>query len=494
VTTLPLRTGARDERPARGRLQTDLYGQLRSAMLSGQLRAGTRLPSTRQLAAERRVSRTTVLAVYEQLRAEGFVDARAGAGTFVAAELPDATLLGVTGPAASAPRARGLPRTPAAAGRLPPLRSLTDARSPCRPFQIGVPSLDAFPARAWSAAVARASRRVALDHTGGGAGLRALRVEIAARLAAIRGVRCDADQVFVVGGAQGGVRLAAELLVGAGDVALVEDPCYVGMRAAYALAGAQVVSAPVDAAGMRIADYAGPPPAVVSVTPSCQFPTGATMSVARRLELLGAARRWRSFVVEDDYDSEYRYAGRPVAALQGLDQDGRVLYVGTFSKVMFPSLRIGYVIVPDALVDTFSRGRLVAGVAPSLLLQAALADFAGSGQLDRHVRRMRAVYAEREALLAEELADLLDGEGEVQRPGAGLHLVLHLAHGSDTEAAAAAEAVGVRSRPLSIYAGVPATARNGLLLGFAAFRPAQLRLAARALVRALRASANGRKG
>jgi GntR family transcriptional regulator/MocR family aminotransferase len=480
-----VRAAARDDRPARGRLQTDLHRQLRSAMLSGQLRAGARLPSTRELAAERRISRTTVVAVYEQLRAEGFLAARAGAGTFVAAELPDTTLLGLPA-VASAPGAAPA-RAPEAAARLPPLAALTDPRSPCRPLQIGVPALDAFPARAWAAAVARAarSRDVALDSTGGDAGLRALRVAIAERLAAIRGVRCDADQVFVVSGAQSGVRLAADVLVGAGDVVLVEDPCYVGMRAAYALAGARVVGIPVDRAGIRIADYDGPPPALVSVTPSCQFPTGATMSIARRLELLAAARRAGSFVVEDDYDSEYRYAGRPVAALQGLDDDGRVLYVGTFSKVMFPALRIGYVVVPESLVDAFARGRLVAGVAPSLLLQAALADFAASGQLDRHVRRMRAVYAEREAVLAEALGRVVEGLGRVERPGAGLHLVLELERHADTAAAAALAAAGVRSRPLSIYAHDPERARHGLLLGFAAFGRPRLRLAAQTLARTL---------
>jgi GntR family transcriptional regulator/MocR family aminotransferase len=480
-----VRAADRDDRPARGSLQTDLHRQLRSAMLSGQLRAGARLPSTRELAAERRVSRTTVVAVYEQLRAEGFLAARAGAGTFVAAELPDTALLRL--PTASPPRAAAA-RPPAASARLPPLAALTDPRSPSRPFQIGVPALDAFPARAWARAVARAARSpdVALDSTGGDAGLRALRVAIAERLAAIRGVRCDADQVLVVSGAQSGVRLAADVLVGAGDVVLVEDPCYVGMRAAYALAGARVVGVPVDRAGIRIADYDGPPPTLVSVTPSCQFPTGATMSIARRLELLAAARRASSFVVEDDYDSEYRYAGRPVAALQGLDEDGRVLYVGTFSKVMFPSLRIGYVVVPEALVDAFTRGRLVAGVAPSLLLQAALADFMASGQLDRHVRRMRAVYAEREAVLAEALARVSEGLGTVERPGAGLHLVLELARHPDAAAAAALATAGVRSRPLSIYAHDPARARNGLLLGFAAFGRPRLRLAAQTLARTLR--------
>ena len=285
-----------------------------------------------------------------------------------------------------------------------------------RAFRPGMPAFDGFPFEEWSRYVARRWRNPATDLLGYGdaAGYRPLREAIARHLAVARGVRCDAGQVVIVAGSQQALDLAARVLLDPGDAVWIEEPGYLGARAALAAAGAKLVPVPVDAEGLDVAAGVAlqRAAAMAYVSPSHQYPLGVTMSLSRRLALLEWARAAGAWVLEDDYDSEYRYAGRPLAALQGLDGDGRVIYLGTFSKVMLPSLRLGYLVLPPDLVDAFVAARAIADRHSPSVEQAALADFIVDGQLDRHIRRMRMLYAERQAALVDaakrELAGVLD--------------------------------------------------------------------------------------
>jgi GntR family transcriptional regulator/MocR family aminotransferase len=481
-----------------GTMPQQLGELLRTAILAGQLGAGFRLPSTRGLAAELGVSRNTVLLAYDQLVAEGYVEGRTGSGTRVTAVLPETLLqapaFGSMGKAARrptptpiGPSQRGAvvaaaPSMPGAAG--------IGAGEWLRPFRPGVPALDVFPTALWARLVARHARRslpnllVYQDP----AGHRPLREAIAAYLGVSRGVHCTADQVIVVAGGQGGLDLAARVLLDPGDAAWVEDPGYLGARGALLAAGARLVPVPVDNQGLDVTDgeARGPEARLAYVTPSRQLPLGMAMSLRRRLALLAWAARTGAWIVEDDYDGEFRYAGRPLPALQGLRPDGRVIYVGTFSKVLFPALRLGYVVVPPELVAAFIAARRFVDGHPPALEQAALADFLAEGHFPRHLRRMRTLYAARaEALVAaasRELTGLLD----VRAPGAGMHLVGWLPAGVDDRVAAReAAACGIATLPVSSFAIEP-LARGGLLLGFAAVDESAIRAGVQHLAAALR--------
>jgi GntR family transcriptional regulator/MocR family aminotransferase len=359
-----------------------------------------------------------------------------------------------------------------------------------RAFEIGLPALDEFPVDVWSRLVGRRCR------TGFGgllghaetAGYAPLREAIAAYVATARAVRCRAEQVLVVSGSKRAIDLAARVLLDPGDTAWVEDPCYPSARGALLGAGARVVPLPVDGEGLEVAAGSArcPEARLAYVTPSHQYPTGVTMSLRRRLALLEWASSRSAWVLEDDYDSEYRYAGRPVASLQGLDNHGRVLYLGSFSKVLFPALRLGYLIVPPALAGAFGSAHALLGGAPPSLEQAVLADFMAAGHYVRHVRRMRTLYGERQATLIRALARELHGLIEVQSAESGMHLVGWLPDGvDDRKAAAHAAAAGIAARPLSAFAAGPLW-RGGLLLGYAALRPGQIRDGVRRLAVALR--------
>jgi GntR family transcriptional regulator/MocR family aminotransferase len=337
-------------------------------------------------------------------------------------------------------------------------------------------------ARHWG----RVSRHL-LDY-GDPLGFMPLREAIATYLREARAVRCEAGQVMVVSGSQHGLDLATRLLLDPGERAWIEDPGYLGARGALVAAGARVVPVPVDgdglvvARGMRVA----PDARLAYVTPSHQYPLGVTMSLARRLALLQWARTRRAWIVEDDYDSEYRYTGRPLASLQGLDRHGRVIYVGTFSKVLFPALRLGYVVVPPALVDAFAAARGLVDRHPPSVTQAVLAEFIAEGSFARHVRRTRVRYAEQQAALVDAAARKLGGVLEVSPAEAGMHLVGWLPAGADDRgASAAALAAGLEAPPLSSFRLRPARS-GGLLLGYAAWPPAELRAAAGMLEAALR--------
>jgi GntR family transcriptional regulator/MocR family aminotransferase len=459
--------------PAAGHpLHRQLYSGLRAAILSGRLATGARLPSTRALADELDVSRNTVLDAYAQLLAEGYVEGKVGSGTYVSRALPD-ELLHVRAERAAPPEAAAR-RGPSRRGALlaaTPVSAAHDHERP-RAFGPGLAAFDTFPFEIWARLMLRRWRRPPpeLLSYGDPAGYAPLRQGIAAYLNTARGVRCAPEQVIVVAGSQQGLDLAARVLLDPSDAAWIEDPGYMGARGALGSAGARLVPVPVDAEGIDVA--AGvercAEARLAYVTPSHQFPLGVTMSLPRRLALLEWARRAGAWLLEDDYDSEYRYAGRPLPALQGLDGEARTVYLGTFSKVLFPSLRLGYIVVPGDLVDAFVSARALADRHGPSVEQAALADFIAQGHFARHIRRTRALYAERRDALIAAVRRELNGLIELAASDAGMHMVGWLPAGMDDRAASRrAAAHGVDAPPLSAYAIEPRP-RGGLLLGYAA--------------------------
>jgi GntR family transcriptional regulator / MocR family aminotransferase len=497
------------DRNAAESLSKQLYDGLRQAILRGQLRPGTRLPSTRSIAHEYEISRNVAASAYDQLFSEGYLDTKVGSGTCVARCLPDELLsIGAAAPAAIRQPSRR--RTLSNRGKLmakhlprryfgrtsfaSAVRPLTVSREP-QPFESGLPDTTAFPFKIWSQLLAKYWRHPPhnLLTCGDAAGLKSLREAIAAYLRTARGVQCNANQVLIVNGSQHALDLSARLLIDPGDTALIEDPGYPGARVALQAAGAELISLPIDAQGANIhaVNDRGKHPRLISVTPSHQFPLGVTMTVSRRLELLDRANRWGAWVLEDDYDSEFRYHGKPLPALQGLDGTGRVLYMGTFSKTLFPSLRLGFLVLPADLIEPFSQARAIFDGHSPMTEQAVLADFITEGHFARHIRRMRAIYQERQSILLEELKRELAGFLDVQPSDGGMHLVGRLPQGiDDVVASQRAEAHGVFTRPVS-FCSIRKITPRGLLLGYAALRPQQIREGVQKLATALRPLATG---
>lgn len=473
-------------------LYRQLYDALRAVILSGQVRAGARLPSTRALATDLGLSRTTVLTAMEQLLAEGYVEGKVGSGTYVASVLPDTALQAGAGIAAPVPvpvvsRGPMLSRR----GQLLAVTPVSTARDagPVRTFRTGVPALDSFPWKTWIGIETRCLRRVSgLLHTyDDPAGYQPLREVIADYLGAARAVRCDAGQVIVVAGSQQALDLVARVLLDPGDAVLVEDPGYMGAKGALVASGVRLVPAPVDEEGLDVAAAMDrcPGARLAYVTPSHQFPLGVTMSLSRRLALLRWASEAGAWILEDDYDSEYRYTGRPLAALQGLDRDGRVIYVGTFSKVLFPALRLGYLVAPPDLVDAFARARALTDRGSPVLEQAVVAEFLSEGHFSRHIRRMRMLYGERQEALVQAMRQHLAGALEVSAHECGMHLVGRLPDGADDRRASdAAARHGIEASPLSAY-GIEPCRTRGFALGYAPFDERQIREGVARLVAAL---------
>jgi GntR family transcriptional regulator / MocR family aminotransferase len=479
---------------ARGALQKQIYAGIRRAILEGALRPGTRLMSSRALAADLGVSRITTLLALEQLQAEGYVTSRRGSGMFVAHELPDdlpqlPTPIGkalMTHPPLSR-RGAELAATPPASRRLP---------GPPRAFRLGAPAVDLFPRRVWSQIAQRCLKSLpasALDY-GDPAGLPALREAISAHVGAVRGTRCDADQVFIVAGAAQGLGLLCRLLLDPGDDVWLEDPGYSGAHSAALGAGARIHPVRVDEEGLDVAAGARSAPAarLVFVTPSHQFPLGVTMSLPRRLALLRWASSARAWVIEDDYDSEFRYSTHPIPCLHGLDAGERVIYLDSFSKNLFPALRLGFVIVPKDLRHQLYTARRAAEMHPPIVDQTVLAEFMQTGHFERHIRRMRAVYRERlEALAA--AAERWCGDALRLRPvRTGLHAVADLGEADDETVWREAAARGVEVTPLSSYYAGDAPRINGLVMGFSAVAPEALDLGMQQLAAAIEAASRPR--
>ena len=459
--------------PDRGSPVTrQVYDQLRGAILTGALGAGARLPSSRDLAGRLGVARASVVSAFDQLLAEGYVEGRPGAGTFVAADLSAVidTADAPARPAASAPMSEPPPADPLD----PPITTLPgDA-----PFNTGRTLLDARATAAWTRSARRALRDLGPEHfgyadPGGDADLRAAITEY---LRAARGVRCGPEQVIVTSGAQHAVDIVARTLIARGEAVWVEDPGYPSTVHALNAAGASLAHIPVDGEGIVVA--AGLAAAVRAkaafVTPSHQYPLGATLSMSRRLELLAWARAAGAWIVEDDFSSEFRYAGRPLTALQGLDGGERVIYVGTFNKAIFPGLRLGYLVAPRALTPALTQARRLIDRQPSALTQAIVLDFMAEGEFAAHIRRRRIAYKAQRDALVEALRGHAGAWLTVDSPDQGMHLVAYLADGlSDLTVEEAAAEAGVIVRAISpLYRRAPP--RQALMIGFSGFAPGRM--------------------
>ena len=502
------------DRASRAPLQEQIYAGLRSAILDGRLPPGRRLPASRALATDLGVSRNSVKGAYSRLTGEGYVRGRTGSGTYVVSELPEALLRpdagltvssgtgggfgGGSGARAEGERpGRSVSRRGARLTGIPAKVSVATG-SP-RPFRPGMPAVDAFPWRVWSRISARRWRRPPRRWLvyGDPAGYRPLREAIANHLRSARAVSCSWERVVVVSGSQQALDLCARVLLDPGDEAWVEEPGYLGAKGAFSGAGAKLAPVPVDGEGLDVAagERLAPGARLAFVSPSHQYPTGVTMSLSRRLALLDWAERRGSWVVEDDYDGEYRYAGAPLPALQGLDEgfgesgagrgpsSGRVVYVGTFSKVLYPALRLGFLVAPPDLVEAFVVAKELADRQAPTMEQAVLADFVSEGHLVTHLRRTRVLHARRGEALASAIRTRMDGLLEAESPAAGLHLLARLAEGSDCRegsegvdplhddrrASEAALRFGVEALPLSAFHAGPPARPGGLVLGYAGF-------------------------
>lgn len=465
------------------------YESLRQRILTGNLRPGTRVPATRDLARQYGVARGTVVLAFEQLKAEGYLEGQIGSGTYVSRIQPEALL------EVNSPRSLGVSQTPNKTasfgqyGKRVKLFSGYESR-PTRAFRPNLPALDLFPIELWTQITARVLRRAPTRCLMGcdSMGYLPLREAIADYLASSRGVQCSARQIAVVSGTQEALDITARLLLDKGDVVCMENPGYTGAARVFVASGAKIHYVPLDNEGVEVHRLPRTPIRLIYVTPGHQFPTGVTMSLTRRLALLESAGRSGALIFEDDYDCEYRYAGRPVPALQGLDQRGLVLYAGTFSKTLFPALRLGYLVVPDCLIDRVEAIKSITSRHAPVLDQAVLHAFFAEGHFVRHVRRMRAVYGERLAVLLEEAREKLEGLLTITGFEAGLQTAGWLPVGIDAECVATAAAqLGVEVTPLSRYAEKQLFV-DGLQLGFAAVNPREIRRGVENLARALERS------
>ena len=448
-------------------LYKQVYEGYRKAIVDGSLRTGQRVPSTRVLALELGISRMPVLNAYAQLLAEGYFESRIGSGTVVSRSLPER--MSKSEPAAA--RSRGLNRERRRVSKrclnLSSAQGFYASRG-LGPFSVSQIDFDHFPQASWNRLVtrhARSAQASSLDY-GDPMGLNELRERVAEYLRIARGVRCEARQIMIVSGSQQGLEITTRVLLDPGDQVWMEEPGYRFARSVFACAGCVVVPVRVDAEGLNVAAGAKQCGArAVLVTPSHQYPLGVTMSASRRLQLLDWAESNGSWIIEDDYDSEYRYEGMPVTSLQGLDRNSRVVYIGTFSKVLFPALRLGYVVVPEDLVERFLAVRFALDIGPATFHQAVLADFIGEGHFARHIRRMRWVYAERRNALIENLHDHFGSCLEITGAEAGMHLSLVLNKVPDRELSARGARQNLWLVPLSsFYMGQ--AARQGFILGF----------------------------
>ncbi len=477
---------ARLDRTAGEPVYRQVLGLMQQAILTGQLLPGAKLPSSRTLAGDLGIARNTVLHVYDQLTAEGYVISTTGSGTYVADTRPDKAAVS----ARMEPPAPGGSKAPvglvagtaaAQAGASSPgglsmrgSRLISKAGVSAKQwgaFMPGVPDVAEFPARTWSRLQAKLWKEAnpdLLTYAPGG-GYRPLRRALSDYLRVARSVKCTPDQIIITTGIHQSIDLAVRLLTDVGDRAWVEEPCYWGARSVLQSSGLTLVPVPVDDEGLNPSECdLQTPPRLALVTPSHQYPLGMVMSLARRRTLLEFARQHGVWIIEDDYDSEFRYGSRPLASLQGLDDAGQVIYVGSLGKMLFPGLRIGYMIAPEHLVDTFRTGVAELYREGQLMQQAVLTEFIMDGYLTSHVRRMRALYGERRQILIDAITARFGDTLPVMGDEAGLHLVLGLPdHANDRDVTAASYDAGVIVRPLASYYNSETPARRGLLLGYA---------------------------
>jgi len=459
----------RERRPGTTLFQW-VYDEVRSAILDGRLRRGRRLPSTRELARFYGVSRGTVVTAFEQLHAEGYLDSNVGAGTYVNTLLPE-DLLHAKRDAGTVVGTKKVELSLSQFAQR--LGQAADARSqPARAFRAAEAALDAFPITLWAQIASRrlhnATRTLLADVDP--RGYRPLREAVSNYLGTARGVRCTTEQVIIVAGIQQGLDLTARLVLDPGDSVWVEDPCFFGVTSMLNALAAKIIPIPVDVSGLNVEEGKRRcnQAKLAYVTPAHQFPLGVTMSLDRRLALLDWARRTGGMIFEDDYDSEYRYSGQPIPALQGLDEADSVIFAGSFSKVLFPSLRLGYLVVPLGLIDKFSAARYTMDRHSAVIDQAILCDFITEGHFGRHLRRMRELYASRLDVLRESVQQSLGEFLTIPETEAGVNTVGWLGNGINAEAVAQASAErNVEVIPINRFA-LKDQMPEGLLLGFGA--------------------------
>jgi GntR family transcriptional regulator / MocR family aminotransferase len=477
-------------------LYQQIYTQLRSAILSGRLRGGTKLPSSRMLAKDLQISRNTVLNAYEQLLTEGYLESIPGGGTFIASILPE-QLLGEPLTPETPPteqkhsRVHQLSEQGQAVVRTPAMGTLPYQKRTISPIALhgALPALDSFPMHIWSRLLIKYAQQLSPTHLTYQriGGYEPLKEAIADYVNLSRGVRCTPEQVIITNGSQGALDLAARMLLNPRDTAWIEDPGYLGGRSALLNTGAHVVPVPLDQEGLVVNEGINKAPEahLVYITPSHQFPLGITMSLRRRLELLAWAQDNNAYILEDDYNSEFRYGGRPLAALQGLDENESVLYIGTMSKVLFPSLRLGYLIVPPSLVKPFLAVKAYVDNNQSIMDQVVLTEFIREGHFARHLRRMRTLYASRRVALMQAL-QAQNLPLEISAPEAGMHLIAWLpSYLEDQAVVKQAAEQGLRLTPVSLFTLKPLE-RGGLILGYTGARESELQAGVERLAAILR--------
>jgi GntR family transcriptional regulator/MocR family aminotransferase len=472
------------DRKAATPLHKQIYNGFRTAILRGDICPGQQIPSSRELAADIQVSRFPVLNAYSQLQAEGYFESRACAGTFVSSSLPE-QLMSAQKPVVKPLQTRSGPRHISRRALLFPAFAVDKIPRGWGAFGVHQPAYDLFPFQIWSSLIHQHSKNPnanALSQIDP-LGLERFREAICSYLRTARAVKCEPDQIMIVSGSQQALDITARVLLDEGDPVWIEEPGYFLQRTVLNAAGCRLIPVPVDREGMNV--LAGiklyRKPRAIFVTPSHQYPLGWTMSASRRLQLLNWAQTSGAWVIEDDYDSEYRFESMPIASLQGMDVNSRVIYIGTFSKVLFPSLRVGYIVIPSDLVERFVAVRFAMDIFPPYLHQEALADFMNLGHFGRHIRKMRQVYSQRRATLVESLERECGDMLEVHGIAAGMNVTVSLPKGfRDQEIAARAAQQKLWLLPLSKnYLGRPL--RQGFNLGFGSTETKQIPAAVRKL-------------
>ncbi|PVZ85545.1 GntR family transcriptional regulator [Serratia sp. S1B] len=448
-----------------GTLRERLCDSLRHAIHHGPLAIGQRLPSSRVLAADLNISRVTVESAYSQLEAEGYLQRKVGMGTYVAIQ--------ITKPPNNR-RSSGLLRLSQRGSQIVQTGGCQDPQQP-HPFAAGSPELRAFPLKLWKQITNQQlrNRGEQLLRYGDPQGYLPLREAIAGYIGQTRGVNCDAQQVIILTSSQQALQLIATLLLDSGDEVWMEEPGYVGARNAFISIGANLIPVTVDQDGLQ-PDNTLPSPRLIYLTPGHHYPTGVALSLERRLMLLDIARKNQAWIIEDDYDSEFHYNGQPMPAMQGVDNQGSVLYVGTFSKTLFPSLRLAYLVVPPALVDAFTTARTLYDGHSNQLMQAVTAEFIQQGHFAAHIRYMRQLYHSRRDWLLTQIEQQLKHFATPQAANGGLQLTVWLPAGLESALTRQAQQLGVITPPLSRQYQTTAAQRDGWLLGFSALTPGEI--------------------
>jgi GntR family transcriptional regulator/MocR family aminotransferase len=459
-------------------LYKQLYTALRGAILSGNLKGGQKLPGTRTFSNELKISRNTVVLAFEQLMIEGYIKGRVGAGTYVTNDIPGKFLF----------KNQPVQKNTIKLSPFKPVKKLGDldlirrniSEDKIIPFQTGLPALEDFPFSTWVKLINKTGSYFPFLQFGykDSTGYKPLKDAIANYLQTYRAVNCSSGQILIINGSQQGLDLISRVMLKKGNNVLVEDPCYFGTTASLLSSEVKVHPTPVDNEGIDI-DYAEkkyPEPDFIYTTPSHQFPLGSTMSISRRLKLLEYANKNNAWIIEDDYDSEFRYSGSPLPSLQGMDKFGRVIYLGTFSKVLFPGLRLGYLVLPASeMMEPFAIVKSITDRQSPAFEQIVLSKFIEEGHFTKHIRKMRILYKERRDFLIEEIKKEFNGSLEVKLSGAGMHLVAWLPEGyNDKKISKIALQNNLLVYPVSEYK-IKFNQKPGLILGYTAFNQNRLK-------------------